>query len=117
MVRGSLAACALLLTVLASSASPDSLAVDPQSLIGTWSGTWSDSHYEKSNGRYYLMIERVEGDRVFGKRQSVQMTTTEHKVRGRLSGNVLRFGKTELRIEGNQMRGASPNTIIILNKE
>jgi hypothetical protein len=91
---------------------------DPQSLVGRWSGSWIDTKEERSSGRYYLTVERVDGEKVVGKREAIGWTPAEAKIgNGRLSGNRLTFGKTELTIDGEQMRGTAPNVRITLTKE
>jgi hypothetical protein len=103
--------------MLATTSWSQTPAVDPQSLVGQWSGSWVGAHVAKTNGRYYLTIERVEGDKVIGKGEYTGKTTTEFKVNGRLSGNVLTFAKTELTIHDNQMSGSNSAMKITLTKE
>ena len=47
---------------LVLSAEPQSAAFDPQTLVGEWAGEFSGMKAGK--GRYYLTIEKVDGDRV-----------------------------------------------------
>jgi hypothetical protein len=54
--------------------------VDPQSLVGQWTGTWTEKSESKMNGPYYITIEKVDGNRVFGRGEV-------HSGRGRLSSN------------------------------
>jgi hypothetical protein len=54
--------------------------VDPQSLVGQWTGTWTEKSESKMNGPYYITIERVDGNRVFGRCEVI-------RGRGRLSSN------------------------------
>jgi hypothetical protein len=91
--------------------------LDPQSLIGLWSGSWVNAHEGKLNGKYYLTIDRVVGEKVFGKGEFVGRTATEFKIGGTLSGNQLTFGRTTLTVDGNQMRGTGPDIKISLTKE
>ena len=105
-----LASVVALATLAASAWSQAPL--DPQSLVGEWSGSWTGKHYAGANGRYHLTIEQVKGDKVYGQ---VSFTTPEkptfqHKLVGTLDRNRLTFGSvnpTELLIEGNQMTGSS----------
>ena len=95
--------------------------VDPQSLIGEWSGSWTGSHGGVGGGgtgKYYLTIERVEGEKVFAKQEtSSKRGGGANSITGRLSGNQLRFGKTEFTIDGNTMQGTAPDRKITLTKE
>ena len=83
--------------------------VDPQSLIGEWSGEWRWKSNQKMNGAYTLTIEKVEGTDVSGEGQLRGRSNTEFKFRGKLEGNHLTFGKeaqTDLVIDGKTMSGA-----------
>ena len=91
--------------------------LDPQSLVGQWVGSWVNAHEGKLNGKYYLTIDRVVGEKVFGKGEFVGRTTTEFKIGGTLSCNLLTFGRTTLTVDGNQMRGTGPDIKISLTKE
>lgn len=81
--------CVLIVVAVAPSAWPQAPAVDPKSLIGQWSGSWVNSHEAKMNGKYYLTIERIVGEKVFGKVEFFGRTTSEFKVAGTLSGRTL----------------------------
>jgi hypothetical protein len=88
--------------------------LDPQSLIGVWSGTWINKNVRGYNGQYQLTIEQVKGDKVNGKVVISGRETAQFKIGGTLSGNRLTFGKqnpTELLIEGNQMKGTSQGSV------
>jgi hypothetical protein len=109
--------CLLIVVAVAPRAWPQAPAVDPKGLIGQWSGSWVNSHVASTNGKYYLTIERVVGDKVFGKGEFWARTTTEFKVVGTLSGNQLTFGRTTLTVDGNQMQGTGPDFKISLIKD
>jgi hypothetical protein len=109
--------CVLIVAAVAPSAWSQAPSVDPQRLIGQWSGSWVGAHNARNNGKYYLTIERVEGDKVFGKRESSGKATSEGKVNGRLAGNTLTFGKTTLTVDGDSMQGTGEDTKITLTKE
>lgn len=107
----------LLAAIFLASALPASpqATLDPQALVGEWEGTWEA---ESDNGRvftgaYALTIERVEGDKVYGRGEIRGARNTEFQFEGTLAGNRLRFdkggkdGATELRVEGARMFGAS----------
>ena len=84
--------------------------LDPQSLVGEWVGRWTEKHVAKSHGSYYLWIEKVEGNKVYGRGEIAGRRSTEFKLVGTLDSNRLTFGKntiTELLIAGDQMRGSS----------
>jgi hypothetical protein len=91
--------------------------VDPQTLVGRWVGSWTNANTGKGNGKYYLTIERVEGQKVFGVGEFVGQKTSQFKVNGTLSGNQLTFGRTELTVDGREMRGKAPSLDIKLMKE
>lgn len=91
--------------------------LDPQSLIGQWSGSWTNAATGKGNGKYYIKIERVEGVKVFGKGEFSGRKNTEFDVNGTLAGNQLTYGKTTLTIEGNRMQGKGQNLDITLTKD
>jgi hypothetical protein len=83
--------------------------VDPQSLVGEWSGQWQWKSNAKHTGPYFLTIEKVEGNNVFGNGQIRGSTNTEFKFRGKLEGNRLTFGgspNTDLVIDGTEMSGS-----------
>ena len=96
----------LALTPAAWSQTPE---IDPQTLIGQWSGSWVGAHAAAENGRYYLTITRIEGPKVIGKVEFVGKRTTEFMINGTLSGNRLTYLRTELTIFGNRMSGTGPD--------
>jgi hypothetical protein len=108
---------AFVVATLAPAAWPQTPELDPQALIGQWSGSWTSAHIASENGRYYLTITRVEGQKVLGKGEFVGKRTTEFKVNGTLSGNRLTYLRTELTISGNQMTGTGPDFKITLIKD
>ncbi len=108
---------AFVVVTLAPTAWPQTPDVDPRALIGQWSGTWTSAHVASENGRYYLTITRVEGQKVIGKAEFVGKRTTEFPINGTLSGNRLTYLRTELTISGNQMAGTGPDFKITLIKD
>jgi hypothetical protein len=110
-------ACFFILTV-ASAAVWAQAAVDPQSLVGEWTGSWVDKREGKSKGQYSLTIEKVEGNQVHGRGEVSARRTSEFKFVGTLEGNRLTFGrdtKTVFTIEGTQMRGSSEGPVAARN--
>jgi hypothetical protein len=107
----------LVVAVSGSSAWAQAPGVDPQSLIGQWSGSWTGAALAKANGKYYLKIERVEGAKVFGTGEVSGHKNTEFPLSGTLSGNQLTYGKTTLTIDGNHMTGKGQSMDISLTKE
>jgi len=82
--------------------------LDPQSLIGVWSGARINKHGGGAEGQYELTVERVNGDKVY--MQVVIAGRETFKTVGTLNGNRLTFSKqnpTEFLIEGNQMKGTT----------
>src|SRR5437667_8127745 len=85
-------ACFFILTA-GSAAVWAQAAVDPQSLVGEWNGSWVDKHQGKANGQYSLTIEKVEGNQVHGRVEVRAGRTREFKFVGTLEGNRLTFGR------------------------
>jgi hypothetical protein len=113
--------CLLIVVAVVPSAWSQTPSVDPQSLIGQWSGSWTGTHggagRGSGSGKYYLTIERVEGEKVYAKQETSSKRGNVNSVTGRLSGNLLTFGKTELTIDGKNMQGTAPDMKISLTKE
>jgi hypothetical protein len=80
---------------------------DAQSLVGEWWGQWTQTAGTQHpfGGPYYLTIEAVKGDKVYGKVTGSGRSTFEFKINGTLSGQTLSFGRTQLTIDGETMRG------------
>jgi hypothetical protein len=88
--------------------------LDPQSLVGEWSGSWMNKRLQGANGQYHLTIEQVQGDKVYGQVVMSGRETVQFKLVGTLAGNRLTFGSvnpTELLIEGNQMKGSTQGSV------
>jgi hypothetical protein len=88
--------------------------LDPQSLIGEWTGKWAQPLVGGTlrpkgsrDGAYRLIIKKIEGQAVSaniyiedgGKKAS------EREVRGTLEGNTLTFGPTRFTVTGKDMQG------------
>ena len=85
-------------------------ALDPQSLVGEWGGSWINKHQRGFTGQYHLIVEKVAGNKVYGQVTISGRDTAQFKIVGTLAGNRLTFGTqnpTELLIEGKQMKGAA----------
>jgi hypothetical protein len=98
------------LTVSAWSQAP----LDPQALIGEWNGSWTNKKMRGINGPFYLKIEQVQGNKVYGQVEFSFQETVRYQLLGTLDGNRLTFGTqnpTELVIEGNRMRGSSQGSV------
>lgn len=85
---------------------------DPQSLVGQWVGTWTETGARGLSGSYHMTIEKVEGNQVRGNAEMAgrRVPVPPFRVSGTLSGNRLTYGrrvKTELTIEGNRMTGGT----------
>jgi hypothetical protein len=110
------------LPLVASAQTP----VDPQSLVGEWTGSWISAWVGGSTGAYQLTIARVEGNTVYGR-----FEFTTRNVRGRregdfvgtVEGNRLTWGaeqKSELTIDGARMFGTvglSGHIIVTITKK
>jgi hypothetical protein len=107
-----LAVVAVIVAILVSTGRAQP-ALDPQSLIGEWTGKWTSGATTGGpgprsgrEGPFALTISQVQGSVVHGAFTMAGVTT---KIRATLQGNQLRFGneqtQTELTIDGDQMRG------------
>ncbi len=96
-------------------------AVDPQSLIGEWEGQWKGvSGYGQFGGRLYLTIEKVDGDKVFGKTEFTGPSTSSgplrsgsgsYKWEGRVEGNVLKLVSEDKDVSGDYTISGSSMTV------
>ena len=106
--------CLFLALIVAAGLAPGDLlhaqpaAVDPKTLVGEWQGTRSRSTPEMSRpevSQWYLIIERVEGDKVHLRREMPGAQTASFV--GTVSGNQLTFGVANspitFTIDGNRM--------------
>ena len=75
------------------------------------------AHVAAENGRYYLTMTRVDGQKVVGTVEFVGKRTTEFPINGSLSGNRLTYLRTELMISGNRMTGSGPDFKLTLTKD
>ena len=97
--------------------------VDPQSLVGQWTGTWTEKSESKMSGRYYITIEKVEGKSVFGRGEVHSRSgKTEFQFVGPLEGRLTyaRDNVVDLTIDGNRMEGTAigkTNWRLKLNKQ
>lgn len=92
----------------------DPQALDPQALVGEWTGKWvrqtpgavQGGRKATTTGAYRLVINKVEGRAVLADiyREGAQ-GASEREVRGRLEGNTLTFGPTRFTVTGKAMRG------------
>jgi len=85
--------------------------VDPQSLIGEWSGKWSGiwgTGSQTRSGDYVLKISKVEGQKVFGQVEWTARGTSKTNVVGTFDGRRLTYGNAELIVDGNRMTGGRP---------
>lgn len=114
-----------LLVVLGSGSTPVlAQVIDPQSLVGEWTGQWSSTSRAQVSGPYSMVISKVEGDKVTGRVERSAQKNASFAFVGTLEGNKLVIdrpgSKTELEISDNQMRGGSFGTYrgtITLNKK
>ncbi len=87
--------------------------VDPQSLLGEWSGKWSGiwgTGSQTLSGDYVLRIRKVEGEKVFGEVEFTNRGTTRTNLIGTFDGQRLTYGNGALTVEGNRMTGTRPVT-------
>jgi len=83
--------------------------IDPQSLVGEWSGIWGTASTTLS-GDYVLRIRKVEGEKVFGEVEFTNRGTTRTNLIGTFDGQRLTYGNGALTVEGNRMTGTRPVT-------
>lgn len=114
VIPRSLLSLALVAAIVGSSVSTvrAQAKIDPQSLIGEWTGKWVTSHGPGPrraggpNGPYALTIKQVTGDQV---RATLDVVGQAREIRAKLVENRLTFGndqfQTELTVDGDQMRG------------
>jgi hypothetical protein len=101
-------------TLVVSAGSESETPLDPQSLVGEWSGSWRNTKLPGANGQYQLTIDEVKGDKVYGQVVISGRETLQFKLLGTLAGNRLTFSSgnpTVLLIDGNQMRGNSQGSV------
>jgi len=84
--------------------------VEPQSLIGEWTGNVTES----IDAQYFLTITKVEGNNVVGKARAIGARggrTDWYDIFGSLQGNVLKYHtadndlSVELVVDGDTMKG------------
>ena len=101
------------LTLVAGVALPEiwAQAVDPQSLVGKWEGTWTNISHPSSSGDYNMTVTKADGNQVYGRTERF-LTTGERRTAdfvGTLEGDQLKFSNsfssTELAIGGSQIQG------------
>jgi hypothetical protein len=99
--------------------------IDSQSLVGAWEGTWPPRVGEAGvGGQYYLTIDRVDGNKVYGSGHVTGRRTADFKFVGTLDGNRLTYGtatRTELElVTPTRMQGNATgnfNSAITLRKK
>ena len=88
--------------------------LEPQALIGEWQGTWAMAASRSSTGNYYITINKVEGNKVYGRSErpaTGKSGESNWNFVGTLAENVLTV-KTpdlgmELTVNGKNMTGWS----------
>lgn len=87
---------------------------DPQYLVGEWWGSWENVRVPAQfNGQYHLTIEKVEGQKVFGKYRTSGRQISEGSFVGTFDGSRLTFGrdpKVELSVVRDAMAGERTGT-------
>ncbi len=87
---------------IASAASGQIPGVDPKSLVGEWEGTVTGTSAVPTDVKYYLTMTRADGNKLFGKAQSVVADTFRYEsTDGGLSVQLTVDGK---RLTGSGMR-------------
>jgi len=91
-----------------------SAALEPQALLGEWQGTWAMAASRSSTGNYYITINKVEGNKVYGRSErpaTGKSGESNWNFVGTLAENVV-IVKTpdlamELTVSGKNMAGWS----------
>ena len=83
--------------------------LDPESLVGVWSGRWAVHtwHGPRGGGQCYLTINKVEANTVHAVIEILGTGATKSEFTGRLEGDrILREGgRMEFTVTGNLMKG------------
>ncbi len=95
-------------------------ALDPQSLIGEWTGKWvrqsagsAQTRRIATSGAYRLVINKVEGRIVSADVYAEgAQGVIERGGRGTLEGNTLTFGPVKFTVTGNDMRGTRTSPVL-----
>jgi hypothetical protein len=111
-------ACVLSFTIIAPLVRAQT-PVDPQSLVGEWTGEWVWRARQTDHGPMSMTISKVEGNTVFasgeyrGGTRGMQSWTGK----GTLDGNTLRIGKSTYTVDGNTMTGGNDTSNLTLTKK
>lgn len=94
--------------------------VDPQSLVGEWSGQWASrgGSSQHMSGPLSMTVTRVEGTAVSASFSS-RGGTRGFQIwdsKGNLEGNILRFGNSTYTIDGTTMTGSNTTSNLTLSK-
>ncbi len=98
VVRRGVFTVALMMLVFSGTALPEiwAQAVDPQSLVGKWEGTWTNISHPSSSGDYNMTVMKVDRNQVYGRTERFP-TTGERRTSdfvGTLEGEQLKFGNS-----------------------
>jgi len=92
-------------------------AVDPQSIVGEWAGTWVGASERLAQGTLNMAVTKVEGNQVHGRSERMNWANRQTRFVGKLEGDKLVFaGPTqfvELTISGTQMQGTGVDGVRI----
>jgi len=88
--------------------------LEPQALLGEWQGTWSMASSRGSTGNYYITINKVEGNKVYGRSErpaTSKSGESNWNFVGTLAENVVTVKTADLAMEltvnGKNMTGWS----------
>ena len=98
-----------LVVAISPSVAVTQIVLDPQSLVGAWSGRWAVHTYQgpRGGGQCYLTISKVEANTVHAVIEILGTGATKSEFTGRLEGDrILREGgRMEFTVTGNLMKG------------
>lgn len=88
-------------------------AVDSQSIVGKWEGTWLNISHPNFGGDYSVTVTKIDGNQVYGRYEKLGAAggRVTSEFIGKLEDGKLTysnsFSSTELELSGNQLRGTS----------
>jgi len=103
------------LALVAGTAFPEiwAQAVDSNTLVGKWEGTWVNLSHPNARSDYILTVTKVEGSKVYARVERFAYTggSATYDVVVTVEGDKLTYGtgstSTELTLNGKQLRGTS----------
>jgi hypothetical protein len=73
----------------------------PDSLLGEWVGDWKATWSPYPSGQYFMTVEKVDGEKVYGKIETVGSNRPPADFEGTVEGNVLKFSYVNKEVSGS----------------